>query len=417
MTPVTYLDHAATTPVRPEVAAAMAPYAAQWYGNASGAHRVARRARRALEDAREEVAALLGARPGEVVFTSGGTEAANLAVFGTLAARPAPPGAVVHSAVEHPAVLEPCAAAARGARAVFGVPGVERRVAPVDGAGRVDPGALGALLGGEVALVSVMAANNEVGTVQPLDEVAVVVRRLAPEAVLHTDAVQAAAHLDPAATAPCDLVSVSAHKLGGPKGAGALVVRDGVALAPLLYGGGQERERRSGTHDVAGAVGLAAALRACAENRPAETARLAALRDRLGDGLAALDGVTETVPRALTLPGHLHLLVEGVEREELLVLLDEEGLCASAGSSCASGALQESHVLAAMGLRPGGGADRAPLRLTLGHPTTAADVDRALAVVPAVLARLREATGAPGRRRRDVAAGVRAQSGMGGSGR
>jgi cysteine desulfurase len=385
---IAYLDHAASSPVRDEVVEAVAPFLAGYYGNPSGSHRLARQARQALEEARDEVAALLGCGPGEVVFTSGGTESVNLALFGALGARRAarrPGGVVVHSAVEHPAVLESCRAAlARG-------DAEEVRVAPVDAHGTVDLDALVRLLGPEVSVVSVMAANNEVGTVEPLAEVGRLVRRLAPEAVLHSDAVQAAAALDLAEAAACaDLVSVSSHKLGGPKGAGALVVRDGTALAPILHGGGQERERRSGTNDVAGAVGLAAALRACAAGRHDETGRRRALRDRLADALVgAVAGLTETVPRDLTLPGHLHVTIEGTDREELLVLLDHGGVCAAAGSSCASGALEPSHVLAAMGVDPARA--RGALRLTLGHTTTDDDVDRVIEVLPAAVARLRAA--------------------------
>jgi cysteine desulfurase len=401
--PLAYLDHAATTPVRPEVAAAMAPFATERFGNPSGAHAVAREARRALEEARDEVAALLGAQPREVVFTSGGTEADNLAVLGSLAARVADgraPGTVVHSAVEHPAVLEACRAAARGGAVMAGVLPVARREAPVDATGTVDLAELAELFDADVSLVSVMLANNEVGTVEPLEQVASLVRRRAPNAVLHTDAVQAAASLDLAvAAAGADLVSVSAHKLGGPKGMGALVVREGVAVAPLLWGGGQERERRSGTHDVAGAVGLAAALRVCAAQRASEPARLRQLRDRLADGLvAAVPGLRETVPRARVLSGHCHVLVPGVEREELLLLLDRAGVCASGGAACASGALEPSHVLAAMGVAADDAAGA--LRLTLGHSTTEADVDLALEVVPAAVATLRE-----GRPAQAVAAG------------
>ncbi|MGH9090579.1 MAG: cysteine desulfurase family protein, partial [Acidimicrobiales bacterium] len=263
--PVAYLDHAATSPVRPEVAEALQPFAAGLFGNASGSHRLARRAREALEDARDEVADVLGCAPAEVVFTSGGTEADNLAVQGVLraAAGGGPAAAtVVCSAVEHAAVLEPCRALARAAGRHAGPPVVLRET-PVDGDGAVDPAGLAEVLDPGVVLVSVMLANNEVGTVQPMARVAEAVRRHAPSAVLHTDAVQAAPWADVGREAAgADLVSVSAHKLGGPKGAGALVVRAGTLLAPLLYGGGQEQERRSGTHDVAGAVGLAVALRA-----------------------------------------------------------------------------------------------------------------------------------------------------------
>jgi len=390
--PVTYLDHASTSPVRPEVAEAMAPFAGARFGNASGAHRMARDARRALEDARETVAEALGAEPAEVVFTSGGTEADNLAVFGVLGAaveRGDRSPTAVCSAVEHPAVLQPCRAAAKGWAAVAGVPVVAVREVGVDADCAVDLHALEAALDPSVALVSVMLANNEVGTVQPLAEVVARVRRLAPGAAVHTDAVQAPAYLDVAeAAAGADLITVSAHKLGGPKGSGALVVREGTALRPVLHGGGHERERRSGTHDVAGAVGLAAALDRAARTRDAESARVAALRDRLADGLlGALDGVVESVDRRRALPGHCHLRFAGVEQEELLVLLDDAGVCASAAAACASGALEPSHVLGAMGVGPADA--RSAVRFTLGHTTTADEVDRALAVVPGAVARLR----------------------------
>ncbi len=389
---VTYLDHAATSPVRPEVVAAMAPFSGPRYGNASGPHRVARDARRALEDAREEVAAMLGAAASEVVFTSGGTESANLAVTGVLAARAAvgrPAGSVVCSAVEHSAVLASCAAAAAGTARVQGVPALAHRVVPVDDQGTIDLAALAELLDPGVGVVSLMLANNEVGTVQPLAEAAAVVRQRAPGAVLHTDAVQAAPWLDlPVLVADADLVSISAHKLGGPKGVGVLVVRAGVPLRALLHGGGQEHERRSGTHDVAGAVGLAVALREAATGRRAEGVRVEGLSRRLGGGLTtALPGTVPSVTKAPVLPGHCHLRFAGVEQEELLVLLDDAGVCASAGAACASGASEPSHVLAAMGVPP----DEASgaVRFTLGYTTTADDVTRALEVVPRAVARLR----------------------------
>ena len=268
-----YLDHAATSPMRPEALAAMLPFLGEHFGNPAGAHAVARRARRALDDARDEVAACLGCEPGEVVFTSGGTEADNLAVLGAPPAADRNPGAVLCSAVEHHAVRN-------ATRAVGG------RLVAVDGDGRVDLDALRSALGPEVALVSVMLVNNEVGTIEPLAEVAEAVRALAPGAVVHTDAVAAAGWLDVAtATAPADLVSISGHKFGGPKGSGALVVRSGTPLAPVMHGGSQERERRPGTVDVAGAVGMAAALRAAEAARPDAAPRrrrtVALRRDRL----------------------------------------------------------------------------------------------------------------------------------------
>jgi cysteine desulfurase len=368
-----YLDHAATTPLRPATVEAMLPWLRERFGNPSGAHSVARAARAAVDEAREEVAAALGCAPGEVVFTSGGTEADNLAVLGVPG-----PGEVVCTAVEHHAVLEPVAV--RGGATVA-----------VDGNGRVDLDALAGAVGPGTALVSVLLANNEVGTVQPLADVVAVVRERAPGAVVHTDAVQAAPWLDVAALASgADLVSVSGHKLGGPQGTGALVVRGAVRLVPLLRGGGQEAERRSGTHDVAGIVGLAAALREATATREATVARVGALRDRLLSGvLDAVPGTELTGHPTERVAGSCSLTIEGVESEALLVLLDRAGVCASAASACASGAQQRSHVLAAMGVpatRAGGA-----LRLSLGWCSTEADVDTALEVVPAAVARLRRA--------------------------
>lgn len=389
--PLTYLDHAASTAVRPEVLEAMAPFAQEVFGHPSGSHRQGRAARQALEEAREQVAALVGAAPGEVVFTAGGTEADNLAVFGVLGAasrrRPEGPTVALSSSVEHAAVRDSCAAAA------VRLPGVEHRTFGVDANGVVDLGRLAEVLDGapgqDVALVSVMLANNEVGTVEPLAEVAALTRRLAPGAVVHTDAVQAAVWLDMhESAAGADLVAISAHKLGGPKGTGALVVREGTELDAIVVGGGQERERRGGTHDVAGAVGLAVAFAASAAEREDESLRVGELRDRLADGiLDAVASVTEAADRKAVLPGHCHLCFEGVEREELIVLLDAAGVCVSAGSACASGALEPSHVLSAMGV-PASVA-RGAIRFTLGHTSTPADVERALAVVPEAVARLR----------------------------
>jgi cysteine desulfurase len=385
--PLTYLDHAASTPMRDEVVDAMAPFAAEIFGHPSGHHRQARAARQALEDARDLVAELLGAAPREIVFTAGGTEGDNLAVFGVLGAasrrRQGRKTAVVSSAVEHPAVLEACRVAATR------LPGVVHGLVGVDAHGVLDLDLLAAALDEDVALVTVMLANNEVGAVQPLESVVSVTRRLAPNAVVHTDAVQGAAWLDVGRAAPgADLVSISAHKLGGPKGAGALMVREGTELEALVVGGGQERERRAGTHDVAGAVGLATALAAVGRELEDEAVRVAELRDRLADGLLdAVPSVVEAADRKSVLPGHCHLCFAGVDREELVVLLDEAGVCVSGGAACASGALEPSHVLAAMGV-PATVA-RGSIRFSLGHTSTAADVERALAVVPEAVARLR----------------------------
>ena len=380
----TYLDYAATAPLRPEVAAAMAEVLSTPLGNPTGSHPPAQRARRLLEEAREGVAAFLGRDPGEVVFTSGGTESANLAVLGVAETtlREHGEAVVLCSAVEHPAVRESARAAAQT--------GVDVRELPVDGRGVLDAEALARTLSSRTTLVAVMTANNETGVIEPVAEVAEAVRRRAPQAHVFTDAVQAAPFLDLAeVTAGADLVSVSAHKVGGPVGTGALGVSPAVKLLARQHGGGQERERRSGTQDVAGAVGLATALRLAAAERGTSTTRVAALRDRLRDGLLGVtEGAHRTVPAGVpVLPGHLHLCVPGVEREELLVALGAEGVCASGGSSCASGALEPSHVLAAMGVAPGLAAGA--VRFTLGYGTTDAEVDRALAVVPAVVATLR----------------------------
>jgi cysteine desulfurase len=390
---MTYLDHAATTPIRPEVAAAVAAVHADGagLGNPTGSHPPAQRARRLLEEARDEVAAFLGRDPREIVFTSGGTESANLALLGPAesARRDRGEAVLLTSAVEHPAVRETARAAAKA--------GLDTRELPVDRYGIVDPDALACTLSPRVTSVAIMTANNETGVIQPLPELIGEIHRRAPNAYVFTDAVQAAPWLDLAhITAGADLVSLSAHKVGGPVGVGALAIGSRVVLQPRQHGGGQELERRSGTQDVAGAVGLATALRLVTAERSTASVRVAGLRDRLGEGLqATVEGAYRTVPIAAgsaeveVLPGHLHLCVPGVEREELLVALGDEGVCVSGGSSCASGALQPSHVLAAMGVAPdlASGA----VRFTLGYGTTDADVDRALAVVPAVVAALRRA--------------------------
>jgi cysteine desulfurase len=351
----------------------MLPYLSERFGNPSGAHAVSRQARTAVEDARDVMARALGADSGEVVFTAGGTEAINLAITGSLAARP---GTVVCSAVEHAAVLESCRPH-------------PHRLVGVDPQGVVDLEALACCLDDEVALVSIMLANNEVGTVQRLSDVVAVVRRRAPRAFVHTDAVQAFPWLDVAAlAADCDLVSISAHKFGGPKGVGALVARSGASLRPVLRGGSQERGRRAGTHNVAGIVGMAAAASVTAETREATVARVGQLRHRLVEGLlSGVEGARETVGRASKVAGNCHMTFRGAESEALLVLLDEAGVCASAGSACASGALEPSHVLRAIGL-PEEEAGSA-LRLSLGYCTGDDDVDAALAVVPKAVSALR----------------------------
>ena len=384
-----YFDHAATTPLRPEALEAMLPLLTEDFANPSGAHAESRRARIALDDARDRIAELLGAGPGDVVLTSGGTEADDLAIHGGWdaasggdALRAAGPGVVVCAAMEHHAVLEACRSLTRRT-------GAELRLVPSDPWGIVDLDALAEACTSDVRLVSVMTVNNELGTVQPLAAVAGVVGDGSPGAVLHTDAVQAVPWLDAAAaTAPAHLVSVSAHKFGGPKGSGALVLRRGAEVRARMAGGGQERGRRSGTPNVAGAVGTAAALAATVAGRSAQVARVSTLRDRLADGLAArVPGLVESGRRRDRVAGILHLRLAGVESEALVVLLDEAGIAASAGAACSSGAVEPSHVLASLGLDPA--AASSGLRLSLGVTTTDEDVDHALDRVPHAVERLR----------------------------
>jgi cysteine desulfurase len=269
-------------------------------------------------------------------------------------------------------------------------PAGQARIVPVHPDGAVDLDALESALDRTVTIVSVMLANNEVGTIQPLADVARLVRRRSPQAVLHTDAVQAFPWMDLAeAAGPADLISVSAHKFGGPQGVGALAVRGDVELAPILHGGGQERDRRSGTHNVAGIAGMAAAMQATVNTRAQTAVRAARLRDRLVDQLlATIPGSTETGDRSGKIPGNGHLCFEGVESEALLVLLDDAGVYASAGSACASGAMEPSHVLTAMGVPRD--VALGSLRLSLGPITTEDDIELALKVVPDAVSRLRD---------------------------
>jgi cysteine desulfurase len=366
-----YLDHAATSPLLPEALDAMLPFLGEMFANPSASYRAARSARRAVDDARDAVAAFAGCAPDEVVFTSGGTEADNLAVRGTYDARPGP---IAVTAVEHDAVLRP--AVALGATVVG-----------VDGDGALDLDALEAAIGPDTTLVSIIAAQNETGVLTALDAVAERVRTRAPHALLHVDAVQAAPFLPLGRiTAGCDLATISAHKIGGPKGVGALIVRRHVRerVVPLIRGGGQERELRAGTENVAAIVGFGSAA-----SVPAPPAsQIADLRDLLAVGIveqirdARITGAG--VPRA---PQTLHLHIPGVASEELLVLLDEAGVAASAGSACASGALELSHVLRAMGW-PEAEA-RSVLRLSLGRTTTRDEIERTIPIVASAVRQLR----------------------------
>jgi cysteine desulfurase len=378
------LDHAAGAPARPEVIDAMLPYLAGAHGNPSGAHALARQARAALDDARERLAAVVGCRPGELVFTSGGTEADDLAIRGVLGAAPAGAGPTraLCLEIEHPAVREPVR---RAGGATVGV----------DAGGRVDLEALAGVLGPDVALVSVATVSNELGVAQPLPAVAAVLREHAPGARLHTDAAQALSWLDVAAACErADLVSLASHKCGGPKGIGALVVREGTAIEPQLVGGGQERGRRAGTPNVAGAVGFALAAEQADAERTRLVERASAWRRRLvGAVLRGVPGAVETVtPEPGTaspvVPGIVHLCVPEVDSEALLFLLEQDhSVLAAAGSSCSSGALTVSAAALAVGIAPA--LARGALRISFGWSTTDADVDAAIEGIVESAARLR----------------------------
>ena len=388
-----YLDYAASAPLRPEALAAMLPLLERPAANPSSQHGQGRAARAAVETAREQVAALVGAAPGEVVFTSGGTEADNLAVKGTILARPPEARHLVCSAVEHHAVLDAAAWAEADA-------GARTDLAPVDRLGRVDPDRLAALLQpGRTALVAVMAANNEVGTGQPVAAVAELAH--AAGAVLLCDAVQAAGLPGVDMTADgVDLLALASHKLGGPTGVGALVVRPGTSLRPLVHGGGQERGLRSGTLPAAALAGFGAAAAAALAERHNDTTTLATLRSQLLAGLRAhapdLEINGDLGPQA-GLPGLLSVRFPGRRAEDLLLLLDRHGVACSAGSACASGAVTPSHVLVAMGRDPV--AARETIRFSLGHASAQADVDAAVTAVAQALEVLTPAERSPDRPR------------------
>ncbi len=370
-----YLDNAATTPLRPEAREAMAPFLGDAFGNPSGVHGVARRAKNAMEAAREQVAELVGAaHPLEIVFTGGGTESDNLAVVGAALAG-GRRGGVVTTAVEHEAVLE----AARFA----GRLGCQVEVVGVDHRGVAAPEVVAASAGPDTAVVSVMAANNETGARQPVAKIAHAVRAVAPQALIHSDAVQAFASDDVTVDAlGVDLLTIASHKFGGPKGVGMLYVRDGVELEPVLHGGGQELGRRSGTHNVAGIVGMAAAMAAAVADRAGFRERIGEARRRFEARIqGARPDVEFTVPAADRLVQHSHLRFPGTGADTMLIRLDQAQVAASAGSACSSGAMKTSHVLAAMGMDHA--AARECLRFTFGWQHGPEDGDAAAAIVTA----------------------------------
>ena len=377
MKPLLYLDHAAITPVRPEAKAAVLA-ALDTFGNPSSVHAAGRAARDLLDRARAQVAAALGAQASEIVFTSGATEAAALALRGVLGASPAGRDDLVVTAVEHPCVL--------GLAEALRAEGRRVTVLPVDERGLPDPDLARQAVTSRTALVCAMVANNETGVLLPVRELAATARERG--ALFFTDAVQAVGKIEvDVRTLGADLVALTGQKFGGPRGAGALWVKSGLRLAPLL-GGSQERGRRAGTENLPGVAGLGAALEAASERREAEALRLAALRARLETGLlAAIPGARVNGAGAPRLPNVLSITLPGVDAEALLMALDLEGLCASAGSACHSGSTKPSSVLSAMGLSVAEA--RATLRLSLGWTSTEAEVESALALIPPLAARVR----------------------------
>ena len=380
-----YVDNAATTPTRPEVVRAMLPYFGEHFGNPSSIYEMAQQSRGAVDDARRVVARSLGCRASEVVFTSGGTESDNAALKGVAFALKNVGNHVITTAIEHHAVLHACHQLEQF--------GFEVTYLPVDADGMVDPEDAARAVTERTILVSVMMANNEIGTVQPIAEICAAVKRageaLGRKIYFHTDAVQAVGALDVnARELGVDLLSLSGHKLGGPKGVGALYVRRGTPFEPLIAGGGQERERRSGTENVPAIVGLAEAIRLADSERAQASAHAVRLRDKLIRGIEErIEGVRLNGHPTERLPNNVNVSFENVEGEPILLGLDFAGICASSGSACSSASLEPSHVLTAIGLP----ADLAQgsLRITVGSDNTDEDVDYLLDTLTALVARLR----------------------------
>jgi cysteine desulfurase len=378
-----YFDHAASAPRRDEVTEAMARWQHGVVGNPSGSHRAAREARRAVEDAREEIAGLVGAKPGGVIFTGGGTESCQLAIVGGAHRyrRSHERCEIVVSKIEHHAVLDAAEMMARD------FDDVHVRYVDVDPEGVVDLDSLRGVMSENTAIVSVMAVNNETGVRQPLDGVNAVVRGVPGDALTHTDAVAAAPWLSLAVvTASTDMVSICAHKIGGPVNSGALILRNDAAVDPVTPGGGQERGRRGGTVDVAAAVGLAAALRLTDAELADVNDRVLDFQEKLAAAFGYLPGCQVTAVGAARVPGTVHVTLEGLASDEILFLLDQAGVCASAAASCSSGASTQSHVLAAMGVAPERA--RGSIRFSMGGETTDDDVEALINALSSVVYRL-----------------------------
>ncbi len=374
-----YLDYAATTPTHPEVARAMLPYLGDVFGNPSAIYCYGQEARSALEQARAQVAGLIGARSEEIIFTSGGTEADNLALIGIAYAHKNRGNHIITTAIEHHAIIETARFLEKR--------GFEVTYLGVDGQGLVDPDDVRRAITDRTILISVMQANNEIGTIQPLAEIGGIAREAG--ICFHSDAVQAVGHIPvDVGELGVDLLSISAHKFYGPKGVGALYLRKGTRLEALMYGGGQERNRRSGTENIPGIIGLGRAVELARQEMAQEAGQLTRLRDRLiQDTLQRISHSRLNGHPKKRLPNNVNISFDFVEGESLVLNLDLKGICASTGSACSSSSLELSHVLLALGLpRPQA---HGSLRFTLGKWTTESDIDRVLEVLPPIVARFR----------------------------
>lgn len=373
-----YMDNAATTAVSPAVVEKMLPYFTECYGNASSIHSTGRDARKALEEARRRVAAVLNCSPNEIYFTSGGSESDNWALKGAAFANRKKGKHIITSAVEHHAILHTCEYLEKQS--------CEITYIPVDADGLVNPADVEAAIRPDTILISIMAANNEIGTIQPIEEIAAIAH--AHGVLFHTDAVQAIGAIPvDVQKIGCDMLSLSAHKFHGPKGVGVLYIRKGVRLENFMHGGSQERGRRAATENVPGIVGLAEAITLATENLEEKNARIAALRDQLIDGLTALPYVRLNGHRTKRLPGNCNISVQFIEGEALLLRLDLAGIAASSGSACTSGSLDPSHVLLAIGLPHA--IAHGSLRLSLSDTNTQEDVDYVLNTLPGIIETLR----------------------------
>lgn len=377
-----YLDHAATTPVRPEVVEAMQPYFTEVFGNPSSLYREGRDAKNALDQSRAAVAKVMNCKPEEIIFTGSGTESDNLAIMGVARARATEGKHIVTTTVEHHAVLHVCKELAKE--------GFEITYVPVDGFGKVKMADLKAAIRPDTILVSIMYANNEIGTINPMAEIVKLVKSVNPKTYVHTDACQAAGYLSLDVKAlGVDMLTINGSKIYGPKGVGALFVKAGTKIKPIVHGGGQERNLRSGTESTPILVGFATALAMANDEREAESARLIPLRDKLIAGmLKSLDKAILNGHPTDRLPNNVNVTVLDVEGEAMLFYLDEEGIAASTGSACTSGTLDPSHVILATGLPYE--AAHGSLRFTLGRSTTDADIDHVLKVLPGIIANLRD---------------------------